>query len=264
MNTEAKKTPPVPLPAATILLVRDGPGGLEAFMVKRHHQIDFASGALVFPGGKADARDFDPALKELADGAAGWSSERLALAAAAIREAFEEAGILLAREAGGTIVGRERLAELFPNRRALEKGETGLAQLLAREKLRLACDLLVPFAHWITPTFMPKRFDTHFFLAAAPEDQQGIHDGRESVDSIWISPHEAVADPKRWTVIFPTRMNLQMLGRSATVAAALERARAHVPVTVEPWVEDGPDGKFLRIRADAGYGEVAEPLSRMM
>src|SRR5580658_4513912 len=95
-DTQAKPAAPA-VPAATILLIRDGASGLEVFMVKRHHQIDFAKGALVFPGGKAQKSDFDPELGAHMDGVAAWSPEMRALAAAAIREAFEEAGILLAR-----------------------------------------------------------------------------------------------------------------------------------------------------------------------
>jgi len=94
--TEKKAEPPVPVPSATIMLLRDGDTGLEVFMVKRHHQIDFASGALVFPGGKLAAGDRDPALRALCDGAEALTDDELALRAGAIREAFEESGILLA------------------------------------------------------------------------------------------------------------------------------------------------------------------------
>src|ERR1700759_3483801 len=98
--SESAKPVATPVPAATVLLVRDGANGLEVFMVKRHHQIDFVAGALVFPGGKASKSDFDPGLAAFSDGAEGWSDEMRALGAAAIREVFEESGILLAREAG--------------------------------------------------------------------------------------------------------------------------------------------------------------------
>src|SRR5690242_11165424 len=102
-----------PVPAATILLLRDGDWGLELFMVRRHHEIEFAAGALVFPGGKAARDDFDPALTDLADGISGWSKELRAVGATAIREAFEEAGVLLARDTvTGKLVNEERLAQL--------------------------------------------------------------------------------------------------------------------------------------------------------
>jgi len=252
-----------PRPAATVMLLRDRAEGLEIFMVRRHHQIDFASGALVFPGGKTAPGDTDPALGALADGAEGWSAERLALAAAAIREAFEESGILLARERSGMLPGRARMDALDHYRAPLDKGEMGITAMLSAESLRLACDLLTPFAHWITPPIMPKRFDTHFFLAEAPADQLAGHDGRESVDSVWIRPTDALAEPKKWKVIFPTKMNLLKLSQASTVAGAIAEARATPPVTVEPWVEESETGAVLRIRADAGYGDVAEPIKNL-
>jgi 8-oxo-dGTP pyrophosphatase MutT (NUDIX family) len=246
------------VPAATILIVRDGAEGVEVFMVKRHHQIDFVAGALVFPGGKATRGDFDAALAEFADGISAWSTEMRAIAATAIREAFEESGILLARNATtGEMIDSSRLETLQPYRHALEKGETNLLDMLRAERLRLACDELVPFAHWVTPKMMPKRFDTHFFLARVPVGHAGRHDGRESVDSIWIRPQEAIADRKKWNVIFPTKLNLMKLARSKTVDDAAAAARAVPPLTVEPWVEEGPDGRLLRIRDDAGYDQTS-------
>lgn len=254
-DSEAKQAV-APVPAATILIVRDGASGLEVFMVKRHHQIDFVAGALVFPGGKAARGDFDAALAEYADGISAWSTEMRAIGAAAIREAFEESGILLARDADtGAIVSESRLDALEPYRHAIEKGETSLLEMLRAERLKLACDELVHFAHWVTPKNMPKRFDTHFFLARAPQGHAGRHDGRESVDSIWIRPEEAISDRKRWNVIFPTKLNLMKLARSSNVADALAAARATPPLTVEPWVEPGPEGNILRIRDDAGYDQ---------
>ncbi len=246
------------VPAATILIVRDGEDGLEVFMVKRHHQIDFVAGALVFPGGKTSRGDLDAALTEFADGIAAWSVEMRGLAATAIREAFEESGILLARDdATGQMIGPTRLAALHAYRHALEKGEESLLGMLRTEHLRLACDELVPFAHWVTPKMLPRRFDTHFFLARAPVGHLGRHDGRESVDSIWIRPQEAIADRKKWNVIFPTKLNLMKLARSRTVEEAVAAARAVPPLTVEPWVEEGPEGSILRIRDDAGYEQTS-------
>src|SRR5262249_39605726 len=159
--------------------LRDGAAGLEVFMVKRHHQIDFVAGALVFPGGKLEAGDSDPALAAHVDCPGDWTAAMRALGAGAIREAFEESGILLARDARtGEFASAERLDALQPYRHAFEKREAALAQVLAKEKLRLALDQLVPFAHWITPDNMPKRFDTHFFLAVSPVGHVGSHDGR--------------------------------------------------------------------------------------
>ncbi|HTP78720.1 MAG TPA: hypothetical protein VMJ73_17290 [Rhizomicrobium sp.] len=258
---ENEKPVAVPVPAATILLLRDAPGGLEVFMVKRHHQIDFVAGALVFPGGKVEKGDSDAELKEFFDGGADWTDTMLAMGAGAIREAFEESGILLARDArSGDFVTSERLADLQHYRKLLDKREAVLAEVLRKEKLRLALDQLVHFAHWITPANMPKRFDTHFFLASSPIGHAGSHDGRESVDSIWITPSGAISDRKKWNVIFPTKANLTKLDQSRTVDEALARARNAPVLPVTPWIEQGPEGQILRIRDDAGYAQTSANL----
>ncbi|MEI9931337.1 MAG: NUDIX domain-containing protein [Rhizomicrobium sp.] len=261
MPDSEKKPSVAPVPAATILLARDSADGIEVFMVKRHHQIDFISGALVFPGGKVDKRDNDADLIELSDGVEGWSDEMRALGAAAIREAFEESGILLARDASsGEFVNGERLSALEAYRQALDKHEIGVADMLRKENLKLALDQLARFAHWITPEHMPKRFDTHFFIAPSPVGHAGRHDGRESVDSTWITAERAITDRKTWNVVFPTKLNLMKLAASRNVAEAMVAAKTATPLTVTPWVEEGPDGKVLRIREDAGYAQTSANL----
>lgn len=250
-----KPIPSEPKPAATILLLRDGDAGLEVFMVVRHHQIDFASGALVFPGGKADPQDFDNALIPFLRGANDHDDMRAAQVSA-IREAFEECGILLAREAGSDdIISGERLATLQQFREPMNKGEISLLDFLQQQKLQLACDQLVHFAHWITPPMMPKRFDTHFYLAIAPADHVALHDGYESVDSIWIAPAAAVAEAKsgKRTVIFPTLRNLEKLADAANIAQALDNAKRDEIIPVLPWTERREDGQYLCIPVEAGY-----------
>ncbi|MBL9096452.1 MAG: NUDIX domain-containing protein [Alphaproteobacteria bacterium] len=257
------KKPASPLASATILLLRDGAHGIEVFMVKRHHQIDFASGALVFPGGKVDPHDRDPALRNHTDGAEKLDDLHLSLRACAIREGFEESGIILARKPGtGDYIDAAASAKLAPWRPKLNASETGLVEFLSKENLRLACDTLVPFAHWVTPTFMPKRFDTYFYLAATPPGQLGRHDGSESVDSVWVNPIEAIGD-KRWTIIFPTKMNLLRLGKAKTVTEAIAAAKSTPIVTVEPKVMPKGDGQVLTIPEEAGYGKVEEPMSSL-
>ena len=255
---------PEPVLSATILLVRDGARGLEVFMVQRHHQIDFATGAMVFPGGKLEPGDRAPALRARTRGCEGLSDPDLALRAGAIRETFEEARVLLARRRGNAdlLTGAEVLALEERHRAALEKHEIAIDALAEREDLELACDALVPFAHWITPVFMPKRFDTWFFLMAAPPDQVAVHDGHESVDSVWIRPQDAVAeaDAGRRTIIFPTLLNVKKLGRSATVAEAIAAARGAPVVTVLPTVADTERGRMMRIPAEAGYDVSEAPL----
>jgi 8-oxo-dGTP pyrophosphatase MutT (NUDIX family) len=244
------------LPAATLLLLRDTPSGLEVFMVVRHHQIDFAAGALVFPGGKVADADRDPSLAvHCAHSEQTLAPETIALRVAAIRESFEESGILLARRRGSRqLMPADDVARLDTScRSSLAAGAMSMLDLVVAEELELACDLLVPFARWITPEIMPKRYDTYFFLAAVPETQIAIHDGSEAVDSVWVSPREvlAAADAGRFTVIFPTRMNLAKLSRSRSVAEAITTARAARIVTVLPEV-DLTSG-VLRIPAEAGY-----------
>lgn len=261
-----KSAPAVPKPSATILLLRECEGEVQVLMVVRHHQIDFASGALVFPGGKVDPLDHAPEVRARARAAQAWNDEALALRAAAIREAFEESGILLAYRRGtDDFISGSELAELSSYRDRLNAGELGIGDLLAAADLELACDLLVPFAHWITPEFMPKRFDTHFFLAETPGEHGAAHDGSESVDSVWINPARALAEAAegRWTIIFPTRMNLTKLSRTPSVAEAIEAARSAPVVSVQPWLEQTEDGPVLCIPEDAGYGKVREPLDSM-
>ncbi len=258
MTTDAT---PVPIrPAATILLVRETPD-FEVLMVRRHHQIDFASGALVFPGGKTHAGDHDPAWEQRTlDWGASLPHKR-ALRIAAIREAYEETGILLARHPDQSpFAGDERAGaardEIAADRRSF-------LDLVDELDLHLDLGALTVFARWITPSMMPKRFDTWFYLAAAPPDQLALCDGHETVDAEWVGPAEALrlAAAGERKVIFPTRMNLQLLAEAAGADDAVARARARALVTVEPKVTQTPDGPVLVIPADAGYGAVTEPLS---
>ncbi len=252
-------------PAATILLVRDGARGLEVFMVQRHHRIDFATGAMVFPGGKVDEADADAELGARCDGAVSDALRPVHIAA--IRETFEESGVLLARPEGASaLVSGPQLAALEARHRtALNAGERTLREIVEAEKLRLANDLLVPFAHWITPVFMPKRFDTHFFLVAAPRDQQALHDGGESIDSIWTRPADAEAERAagRRTIIFPTLMQVRKLGKSGTAAEAIAAARRAPVVSVLPRVEERGGEQLLVIPPEAGYDVVEAPISEL-
>ncbi len=246
-----------PRPAATVLLLRDGPpgtqGGIEVFMQVRHQDMKFASGALVFPGGRVDPEDHALAANAaLSPATAGLDPLAGALRVAAIRETFEESGVLLARPRGGAaLVSGARLRELS------DKGH-GFARMLADAALVLAADLLVHFAHWITPVHNPRRFDTHFFALAAPEDQLAAHDGTESVESMWIAPRDAVAGSEagRVKLVFATLMNLQRLGRYGSVAEALQAAGRAQVVTVTPELVARGEGNIrqMRIPAEAGYG----------
>ena len=258
-------------PASTILLLRDGAPDdkgrgeeIEVFMMVRHHEIEFSSGALVFPGGSVDAGDSDIiARPELYSGGEGNDSAELSFKIAAIRETFEESGILLVRpRSSNELVEAKQAAEIEARHRAaLSERKTTFLEVLADSGMVLALDALVPYARWITPEGMPKRFDTWFFLAAAPPEQLGAHDGRESTDSLWLSPREAIAGGAsgRFKLPFPTTRNLIKLGKQPNVRAALDEARGKPVVTVMPVLTRLNGGRQLRIPLEAGYdGELFE------
>jgi 8-oxo-dGTP pyrophosphatase MutT (NUDIX family) len=255
-----------PRPASTILLLRDAAAGseIEVFMMVRHYEIDFNSGALVFPGGSVDKGDKEIiANPSLYSGGEGLDESALSFRIAAIRETFEESGILLARPKGSkSPVDVKRAGEIeAANRADLCDGKINFLKVLTDNGMVLALDELVPYAHWITPEGMPKRFDTWFFLAAAPPEQLGAHDGKESTDSIWVSPREALegSETGRFKLPFPTTRNLIKLGKQPNVKAALEDSRDKPVVTVTPVMTKTATGRQLRIPREAGYdGEVFE------
>lgn len=246
-------------PAATILLLRDGPDGIEVFMVVRHHAIDFASGALVFPGGRVEDSDHELAGESACPNPDGLDPDALAFRIAAIRETFEECGVLLARPSGSDqLIDAETLKRLEDQHRgALNAGSIGFDAVLLSEDVLPAPDLLVHFAHWITPAHQPKRYDTHFFLAEAPAAHLAVHDGREAVDSIWITPANALAETEagRFKLVFATAKNLEKLGRAGSVKEAMDAARATAVVTVQPRGTKLEGSKrLMRIPEEAGYG----------
>ena len=249
-----------PVPAATVMLLRDGDDGMEVFMIVRHQKSDVHAGALVFPGGRVDPEDY-----ELATDAAvfpeqdGVDAAMATLRVAAVRETFEECGVLLARARGdGALVSAARLKDIeAAHRAAMARGERTFGAMLAVENLVLAPDTMVYFANWITPERRAKRFDTHFFLAAAPSDQVALHDGFEAVDSVWIAPGTALERARAGTydLKFPTQMNLQKLGRQRVSAGAMDAARGSRVVTVCTRQEQTGDGvRVLRIPLEADYG----------
>jgi 8-oxo-dGTP pyrophosphatase MutT (NUDIX family) len=247
-------------PAATIVLMRDGAEGLELFMVVRHHAIDFASGALVFPGGRVEDSDFALAGdREFCPNPDALTTEAMGFRLAAIRETFEECGVLLARprHAPDLIGAAALMAVETAHRAALAKGEVTFRDVLAAHDLLPATDLLTHFAHWITPRNQPKRYDTHFFLAVAPAEHLAIHDGEESVDSVWITPRRVLSDTAsgRFKLVFATQMNLTKLATFESAAEAMAAAPGAGVVTVLPEVVrlEG-HRRLLRIPIEAGYG----------
>ena len=242
------------------MLLRDGDDGMEVFMIVRHQKSDVHAGALVFPGGRVDPEDYDLAADAAVYPAQdGVDAAMATLRVAAVRETFEECGVLLARARGDdALVSAARLKDIeAAHRAAMTRGERTFGAMLAAEDLVLAPDTMVYFANWITPERRAKRFDTHFFLAAAPSDQVALHDGFEAVDSVWIAPGTALQRARAGTydLKFPTQMNLQKLGRQHLSAGAMEAARASRVVTVMTRQEKTGEGiRVLRIPLEADYG----------
>ena len=219
-----------PLPAATVTLVRDAPRGLEVLMLQRSHSLKFMPGVFVFPGGGLDAADSSPEMHALCTGledeaasqALGVERGGLAYWVAAIREAFEEAGILLAYDASGGLVSLNGdAAERYrAHRSSLDERRGDFGAIVRDEGLRLAADRLTYFGHWITPVHAPRRYDTRFFLAVAPDRQEARHDNYETIAHVWVRPQEALDLCARETLNmrFPTIKTLEQFTQCATAA----------------------------------------------
>ncbi|HSG88582.1 MAG TPA: hypothetical protein VLA56_05175 [Pseudomonadales bacterium] len=220
-------------PAATVMLLRESPLGPEVFMMKRTSRIDFG-GLHVFPGGKVDPHDAHGEMAAHcgtftdADASArlGVPEGGLAFWVAAVRECFEESGVLLAYGPDGGII-RARRADWAEGLRALRDelnaGERSFLDVCRATSMQLAVDRVAYFSHWITPEGPPRRYDTRFFVAAAPEQQDGLHDDSELVDSQWIRPADALDARARGEIemIFPTFTTLEALADFDAVPALL-------------------------------------------
>jgi 8-oxo-dGTP pyrophosphatase MutT (NUDIX family) len=258
-------TPVAPRPAATVALVRDAPGGLEVLLLQRSPNLKFMPGAYVFPGGALDPSDSAPEVQACCAGPGDEEASRtlgvarggLAYWIAAIREAFEEAGILLAYGAAGGLVDTqgEAAARYLAHRRALGRRHGGFGAILKAERLRLAADRLIYFGHWITPLGVHRRFDTRFFLAVSPERQRARHDERETVAHVWVRPRDALASPERLGLRFPTIRSLEQFSAYATAAelAAAMAGNRRVP-TLQPVITR--DGRSV-LPGEPGYDEAA-------
>jgi 8-oxo-dGTP pyrophosphatase MutT (NUDIX family) len=265
-------SPAVPRDAATVILLRQEPG-LEAFLLRRTKALEFAPGACVFPGGSVDERDADPSIGETAwagpspadlGGQLGISADRIrGLVCAAVRETFEESGVLLAGPSPTDLVRDSAI--LAQDRRDLLDGSISLAELLGRRGLMLRADLLTPWARWITPEVSPRRFDTWFFAAALPAGQtaalprgaEGVWgdgsprsggvpggvvppgDNTESDSGRWLAPSAALeaARSGQITLLPPTAVTLAELAAYRDVAGVLAERRVITPLLPEVVVE---------------------------
>lgn len=263
--------PVVPRPAATLILLRDADAGLEVLMARRTRDAAFAGGAFVFPGGALDAQDHHSDLAALCtgldDAAAsahlGVASGGLGYWIAAIRESFEEAGLLLAQRPDGELlrVGDLDAPVFDAARRAIAAGDATLLSFAQRHALRLATDRVHYFSHWITQAGRPRRFDTRFFIAEAPPHQAPAHDGSELVEHVWIAPAQAVDRHRRgdFNLLFPTLKTLEALADFRNAAAAIQYARTPRQMPpMEPRRALGHDGSRLLVPGDHAYAEVGK------
>lgn len=254
--------------AATVMLVRDDEGGgLEVFMLRRNLDSDFVGGAYVFPGGAVDEADRHDDLEAVCGGRTdtecsallGIDRGGLAFWVAAVRECFEEAGVLLARRDGEEVISLadpEVAAQFQAHRDAVNAGSLRLVDLCEREGLQIDAGAIHYFSHWITPEGPPRRYDTRFFVAAAPPGQVPLHDDRETIANTWIRPQVALDEhvAGRLDLIFPTIRNLQAIGRFATAAQLLEHARRIEAVpAILPRIVADEGGLRILIPGDPGY-----------
>jgi 8-oxo-dGTP pyrophosphatase MutT (NUDIX family) len=232
--------PAIPRSAAALALLRDaiqeGKEGIEVFMVRRHIQSDFAPDVFVFPGGtvKQEDRPLESSVMGPHDGP---TAPGTGFRAAAIRECFEEAGVLLARRGDQPLDFTGVEAERFASHRAqLQRKEITLNEIVAREGLTLLTDALLHWAHWITPEAWPKRFDTHFFLAEAPQGQVAAHDDLETTESVWIAPEVALSgfESGAFPLVFATVHQLRDLSAFSSYASARERLAGVTPEAIMP------------------------------
>ena len=260
--------PVVPRPAATITIVRDLTDGFEVLMMQRNLNSGFMAGAYVFPGGGIDDEDRDPALYALCMGVddaeasrrLGVERDGLAYWVGAIRECFEEAGLLLCYDRTGRPLGLDdpALASRFAaHRDALNAGALSFVEFCRIEDLRLASDRLTYFSHWITPVGAPRRYDTRFFAAVAPVGQEPLHDAKELIDTVWVRPQEALQRHRDGTLSLrtPTIATLRQLGASANSDALMQALGAQKDIrAVLPVI--GDDGGRI-LPGEAGYAEAA-------
>ena len=239
---------PEAIPAATVIVMREGAGAPELLMVERAAAMSFAGGALVFPGGRVDPGDY--ALAATLEG----DPDDIAARIAAVRETLEEAGVAVGIDVpAGAVPGLGR---------RLYAGEP-LGALLAETGGSLRLDELIPFARWLPAGVRHKVFDTRFYLARAPQGAEPVVDGNENVRVFWASARAILdaADRGETKIIFPTRRNLDRLALFGSFDDAVADARAHEIRTVTPWIEEREGGQFLCIPGDLGYPVTAQPLA---
>lgn len=259
IEIDPTRPPATPRDAATVVLLRDTPAGFEVFLVRRHAKSGFMGGATVFPGGKLDDQDRDPRILSRVTGRSGEETGRvlnepdaperaLALFVAAIRETFEEAGVLLAEVS--------RIDAIAAERERMERGAS-FADVLEALDARLRLDWLVPLSRWVTPAVEPRRFDARFFLTRIPPGQTAARDARETTESHWLSPADALASDLADRILLPppTLRTLENLSVHAAIDEALAAARARALPLVRPVFVDDDSGPSLVLPGDPAHTE---------
>jgi len=270
MSKTADDPDSVPVkPAATVMLLRDSADGPEVFMQQRNHGSDFVAGLHVFPGGAVDPEDGDAAIFERcrgrddADASArlGEPSGGLAFWVAALRETFEEAGLLLACTGDGAALrfdDPDEADRFAKHRTAVDSGELTLLEVCVAEELTLDLADMHYHSRWITPLGPTRRYDTRFFVARMPEGQVASKDNREAIADLWISPRRAVEQEAAGELhmLIPTLASLRELAMHDSVDHALAAAAALAEVpAILPKPIMGPDGRGVLLPGDAGYDE---------
>jgi 8-oxo-dGTP pyrophosphatase MutT (NUDIX family) len=246
---ESGAEPAVPRLAATVILLRPSAAGFEVYAQRRASTMAFAPNMYAFPGGSVDSSDSDAFIGWAGPPPAAWASRMdlpvgsaQAVVCAAVRELFEEAGVLLASAGSADLTG-DLTGERWESARAdlVARGKS-LTGWFGEEGLTLRADLLVPWARWLTPEFEPRRYDTFFFLARLPGDQEPRNVGGEADHTVWLSPAEATTLP----MLPPTLHTLGELARYPDITAVLDAAAARdVSAPVRPVIDLGPDGAWL-------------------
>lgn len=262
-------TPRPPRSAATIVVVRDAADGIEVLLSRRAERGDHNSNAWVFPGGVVDASDresYDRCVgmdDAVASARLGLARDGLAYYVAAVRECFEESGLLFAADADGGLIRLDaetpdtRHREVAEWRGPLHRNERTLSELCRAFDLSLAVDRLVYLSHWLTPLGRSKRFDTRFFVAAVPPGQTAAFDGTEMVEQLWTRPADALARSRELRLMTPTQKTLELLAKHSTVDALLAWARAPREVAlVQPRIANGGQGLRPVLPEEPAFAEL--------
>ncbi|MFH1091748.1 MAG: NUDIX hydrolase [Pseudomonadota bacterium] len=269
VNNHEPQTSAAPLDAATVILLRESGRPFEVFLMRRRRGQAFGS-SVVFPGGRLDQADCDPRLRALSRGIPVEEAGRnlgepdlepgraLGLYFTAVRETFEEAGLLLAASnAGGEIKADDQATSrrLARYREEINQGNLTLLELAGQEDLWFRLDRLKPYAHWITPEVEPRRFDTRFFMARAPEGQDPSHDDLEMTHSEWLTPQEALAkqETREIKLMPPTLKILGELAGFASLEEVFQAAGSRDLRPVMPQAHIGPEFLGLKLPHDSEY-----------